>query len=77
MELFTWGVGNYTEQDVYAAARIFTGWNITGNGRDPNTGYYQFQYNANQHETTAKSFTFAIYPDGGIARLRLFGAVAS
>ena len=28
MELFTLGVGNYTEQDVYAAARVFTGWNI-------------------------------------------------
>ena len=28
MELFTLGVGNYTEQDVYAAARVFTGWNL-------------------------------------------------
>ena len=28
MELFTFGVGNYTEQDVYAAARVFTGWNL-------------------------------------------------
>jgi uncharacterized protein (DUF1800 family) len=25
MELFTVGIGNYTEQDVYAAARVFTG----------------------------------------------------
>ena len=29
MELFTVGVGNYTEADVYAAARVFSGWNLT------------------------------------------------
>ena len=66
MELFTFGVGNYTEQDVYAAARVFTGWNIrivTGGADDPNA-YYEFVYNANQHEPTAKTFTFPIYPDG-------------
>ena len=27
MELFSLGVGNYIEQDVYAAARVFTGFN--------------------------------------------------
>ena len=27
MELFTVGVGNYTEADVYAGARVFSGWN--------------------------------------------------
>ena len=32
MELFSMGIGNYTEQDVYAAARVFTGfnWQIVG-----------------------------------------------
>ena len=30
MELFSVGVGNYTEPDVYAAARVFTGWNLRG-----------------------------------------------
>ena len=68
MELFTFGVGNYTEQDVYAAARVFTGWNLRnatgGNGTDPNT-YYEFFYNANQHDATAKTFTFPIYANGG------------
>ena len=67
MELFTFGLGNYTEQDVYAAARVFTGWNLRNvtNGRndDPN-GYYEFQYNGNQHETAAKTFTFPIYNNG-------------
>ena len=59
MELFTFGVGNFTEQDVYAAARVFTGWNIrTSNGP------YEFVFNADRHETAAKSFTFPIYPDG-------------
>src|SRR5205823_215950 len=28
MELFTVGVGNYTEEDVYAGARVFTGLNM-------------------------------------------------
>ena len=63
MELFTFGVGNYTEQDVYAAARVFTGWNLRNatNGRvdDPNM-YYEFFYNPNQHDTGAKTFTFPI-----------------
>ena len=28
MELFTIGVGQFTESDVYAGARVFTGWNL-------------------------------------------------
>ena len=37
MELFTIGVGQFTESDVYAGARVFTGWNLqrTGAARDP------------------------------------------
>ena len=37
MELFTIGVGQFTESDVYAGARVFTGWNLQriGDGRDP------------------------------------------
>ncbi len=44
MELFTFGIGNYTEQDVYAAARVFTGWNLrlVGDARRPDHGYYEF-----------------------------------
>ena len=67
MELFTVGVGNYTESDVYAAARVFSGWNMArvgGAASDP-ASYQAFQYFPNQHETTAKTFSFAIYPDGG------------
>jgi len=65
MELFTRGVGYYTEDDVYAAARVFTGWNLkAGDKNDPNASY-AFVYNANQHETAAKTFSFPIYNDGG------------
>jgi uncharacterized protein (DUF1800 family) len=62
MELFTRGVGFYTEDDVYAAARVFTGWNLSGDAR---TGAFKFVYNANAHETSAKAFSFPVYPDGG------------
>jgi uncharacterized protein (DUF1800 family) len=66
MELFTFGIGNYTEQDVYAAARVFTGWNLRPVGaRNQPGGYYEFFYNAALHDTAAKEFTFPIYRDGG------------
>ena len=61
MELFTMGVGTFAEADVYAAARVFTGWNVTR----PGNNYYTFNYAANQHDTAAKDFTFPIYGDGG------------
>jgi uncharacterized protein (DUF1800 family) len=65
MELFTFGIGNYTEPDVYAAARVFTGWNLQTVGSLGSTaGYYDFIYRANQHDTTEKTFTFPIYRDG-------------
>ena len=63
MELFTWGIGHYTEADVYAAARVFTGWNlrnVPGMVANDPAAYQEFLYNANQHETTAKTFTFPI-----------------
>jgi uncharacterized protein (DUF1800 family) len=63
MELFTWGIGHYTEADVYAAARVFTGWNlrnVPGMVANDPAAYQEFQYNAAQHETTAKAFTFPI-----------------
>jgi len=67
MELFTIGVDNYTEPDVYAAARVFSGWNLRQSdgydSNDPNS-YKEFVYNAGQHEVTAKTFSFPIYGDG-------------
>ena len=65
MELFTMGVGNYTEPDVYAGARVFSGWNLQqpGNAAD-GSRHYEFIYNAAQHDTAAKTFSFPIYADG-------------
>jgi uncharacterized protein (DUF1800 family) len=65
MELFTIGVGQFTESDVYAGARVFTGWNLQriGEARDP-LGFHQFFFNAPQHDTDPKTFSFPIYPDG-------------
>jgi uncharacterized protein (DUF1800 family) len=67
MELFTTGIGHYTEADVYAAARVFTGWNLAlaCDRGDQVNSYYRFAYNQNQHDTAAKEFTFEIYPGGG------------
>jgi len=33
-------------------------------GVNDTNGYYQFQYVAGNHETTAKDFSFSIYPNG-------------
>src|SRR5689334_21712605 len=70
IELFTVGVDNYVETDVYAAARVFTGWNLRGSDdyRKDEYGdlnsYQEFFYDAEQHETSAKTFSFPIYSDG-------------
>jgi uncharacterized protein (DUF1800 family) len=61
MELFTMGVGLFTEPDVYAGARVFTGWNLS---RQAGDSLPRFNYNANQHDSAAKEFSFPIYPDG-------------
>jgi len=47
MELFTVGIGNYTEQDVKEVARAFTGWSATRDGN--------FHFLPNQHDTGAKT----------------------
>ncbi len=49
MELFTLGVGNYTEGDVEAAARAWTGYNADW----PN---YQYQFYSSRHDNTNKTF---------------------
>ena len=66
MELFSMGVGFYTEADVYAAARVFTGWNLrrTTTSREDASPAYAFVFNAGSHETAAKTFSFPIYRDG-------------
>ncbi len=52
MELFTLGIGNYTETDVRESARAFTGWTFR---RNPDgTGY--FYDNVRQHDDGKKTF---------------------
>jgi len=65
MELFTMGVGTFTEEDVYAGARVFTGWNLSRPGAAADgSQHYEFVYNAGQHDAGPKTFTFPIYADG-------------
>ena len=47
MELFSMGVGNYTERDVREAARAFTGWNSED---------LEFVVNVTQHDDGPKTF---------------------
>jgi hypothetical protein len=47
MELFTMGVGNYTEKDIREAARAFTGWNYVD---------VKFVVNKDQHDDGEKTF---------------------
>lgn len=64
MELFTLGVQKFTEPDVYAAARVFTGWNVTQVFRGTDAAYITYFFNAAQHDTDAKEFSFPIYSSG-------------
>ncbi len=47
MELFTMGIGNYSEQDIKEAARAFTGWQ---------TGPGGFRFVSKQHDDGRKTF---------------------
>ena len=47
MELFTMGVGNYSEKDIREGARAFTGWNYAD---------LKFVVNKDQHDDGAKAF---------------------
>ena len=66
MELFTFGVEHYVETDVYAAARVFTGWNLRADGHAgldvarPTSS----RTTPHNHDTDAKDFSFPIYRDG-------------
>lgn len=56
MELFTIGIGHYTEQDIKEAARAFTGWQMDF------TGFY---FNPEQHDFGEKSFMGQTGPFNG------------
>ena len=56
LELFSMGVGNYTERDVREAARAFTGW--TNN-------VLEFKFDADQHDPGEKTFLGRTGPFNG------------
>jgi hypothetical protein len=58
LELFSMGVGNFSETDVREASRAFTGWTI---GYTPPRGYYnrwdwEFEYIDEDHDDGEKTF---------------------
>ena len=58
LELFSLGVGNYTETDVFECARAFTGWTI--NPKIPRTPYHRFawsySFRPEEHDYSEKTF---------------------
>jgi uncharacterized protein (DUF1800 family) len=57
MELFTIGVGHYTEQDVREAARAFTGWQLEDLNSDENQpSNYRVYFSPEDHDDGLKSF---------------------
>ncbi|MDE2907087.1 MAG: DUF1800 domain-containing protein, partial [Acidobacteriota bacterium] len=57
LELFSLGVGNYTEQDIREGARAFTGWTNDA---------LEFEFDAEQHDFGEKTFLGQTGPfDGG------------
>ena len=67
LELFSMGIGNYTEDDVKACARAFTGWTIANAdymsiraSRDSIWPHgrldWQFEYNPDDHDDSDKTF---------------------
>ena len=58
LELFSMGVGNYTEDDVWECSRAFTGWTIS---TVPPRNYYsrfdwEFEYQEEDHDDGEKTF---------------------
>jgi hypothetical protein len=52
MELFSLGVGNYTEKDIQEAARAFTGWHVEA---IPNHDDYRFEFKPDKHDDGPKT----------------------
>ncbi|PZC43016.1 MAG: Uncharacterized conserved protein, DUF1800 family [Chloroflexi bacterium] len=58
LELFSLGVGNYTETDVFECARAFTGWTLGPKiPRVPNHRFFfQFEFRPEEHDFGEKTF---------------------
>jgi uncharacterized protein (DUF1800 family) len=57
MELFTMGIGNYTEGDIKEGSRVLTGWRTAPYWGDPGLkGYFNTYFSPNDHDITSKTF---------------------
>jgi uncharacterized protein (DUF1800 family) len=58
LELFSLGVGNYTEKDVFECARAFTGWTIGAKiPRNPHQRFsWYYEFRPEEHDYTEKTF---------------------
>lgn len=63
MELFTTGIGWYTEGDIQQAARVLTGWKSSRyNDQPAPKGMYVSWFDANRHDTGAKEYLGVTIP---------------
>lgn len=62
LELFTMGIGHYTEGDIKEASRILTGWRTAPyfNSRKPN-GEFQTWFDPVAHDTDSKQFMGTVF----------------
>ena len=56
MELFSMGVGHYTEQDVRESARAFTGWAVRRKALGPKEFHFESVFLPRQHDEGSKTF---------------------
>src|SRR5262249_52772214 len=56
LELFSMGIGNYSEDDVKDVARAFTGWSLNNivNGGPVGRTTWEFEFRADQHDFDEK-----------------------
>ena len=82
LELFTMGVGNYTEQDIKETARAFTGWSVVNpdymsikmrNNTARPYGYisWQFEYDEKDHDSGNKTILGQTGPWNGEDAVRI------
>lgn len=59
MELFSLGIGNYTEQDIKEAAKILTGWEVSMYADESQP--YKAKFNINKFDKNAKLFMGEVF----------------
>lgn len=55
MELFTMGIGNYSEGDIREISRAFTGWRVSAHRQDPKPfNYFDTYFSPKDHDLNSK-----------------------